>query len=452
MIATGESRTVATTMAWLRRLIQWRWAPLLTVMLLALCTQLALVSIHPVVPTAPDSREYLAMAARITHSGQITDPRRTPGYPAFLALIFLLSGGVRLGAVVFVQCALFFVAAAEVYLLASRLTRRPWIACLAAAPVALNVYMLDWAYSIRDEAFSYWLVVTLLLVTERLARRLRLGALAAFVALGALLILTRPLYIFLPALILIALAARGIGLGKARQHILALGLSLALVYGCVVGYMALNQAADNYFGVSYVGAVNLFGKVLEYHLQGQPVTPALQPMQRRANAFVAHGGWDPWYFARDYHYTGDNYAPLGTYATYTIAHHPVSYAVRTLADMRTVLLIKPGDDARGSSTLAFTLSRVVARVELWLYLALPLVALWVLLLLRKGWRDSALFMVALLTLVVIAAIGMTAAAGYDEFYRLRSPIDWAYLVVFMLVALDVGGAARQWLSRRAHGA
>lgn len=45
----------------------------------------------------------------------------------------------------------------------------------------------------------------------------------------------------------------------------------------------------------------------------------------------------------------------------------------------------------------------------------------------------------------VAAIGMTAA-GYDEFYRLRSPLDWAYPAAFTLVALDVAGAPRQRLS------
>ena len=79
-------------------------------------------------------------------------------------------------------------------------------------------------------------------------------------------------------------------------------------------------------------------------------------MQRQANAIVAHGGWDPWNFVRDYHYTGDIYAPLGTYAKYAIVHHHAHHSVRTQADMRTVWLMKPGDDARGGSTLVFTLS------------------------------------------------------------------------------------------------
>ena len=336
------------------------------------------------------------------------------------------------------------------YLLAYRLTWRPWIACAIASAVALNLYMLDWAYSIRDETFSCWLTVTLFLVVERLARRVTPVASVAFAAFSTLAIMTRPFYLYLPALVGLALLARAIGLRWARRELAALGLALALVYGLVGGYVALNGAVNGYYGVSYVSDANLFGKALEYRMLSKPVPPQFQAIQRDARAFAAQGGDLPWTFAEKYGYSGNYYRALGVYARYVIFHDPARYAIDTARDAVRVWLAPPGMDARGGNTIGYRLARVVARDELLTYLALPLVALWLAWRLWRGWRDPALFVIALLTLAVVGAIAMTAVASYAEFYRLRAPIDWAWLVVCALVAVDAGRVAwNAWGRRRA---
>lgn len=436
----------------LRQLARSRWAPLATALALAVAAQVVLAATHPHIPSAPDSREYLATAAKIMHSGQFVDARRTPGYPSLLALVFLFAGWHNLGAVVVVQCLLCLLAAVEVYVLANRLTGHAWLACLAAAPVALNIYMLDWAYSIRDEAFSYWLIVTLFLTTERLARQVRPGLVAAFTILSLLLILTRPFEVFLPALILVALAARGALLGLWRRHALALGLSLLLIYAGVGVYAAINRVENDYLGISYVSDVNLFGKALEYHLADTPVPPAMQTMRQRAISYGFHGDGTPWDFARTYGYEGDHYATLGAYAKYVIPRHLPQYAVGSLGDAVHVWLQEPGMDAQGSKSLLLTLLKFVARLELWTYLALPLVAVWLALRLRSGWRNPTTFMTTLLLLTVLASIGMIGFASFAEFYRLRAPIDWAYLLALALVVIDLAGRIYQRLTHRAHDA
>ncbi len=433
-----------------RQITQSRWAPLATVLALALVSLALLVATHPHIPSAPDSREYLATAAKITRTGQLVDPRRTPGYPLLLALIFAFAGANNLGAVVVVQCALWLIAAVEVYLLAKRLTAHAWLACLAAAPVALNVYMLDWAYSIRDEMFSYVLIVTLFLLAERLARALRPGLVAAFAGIALLLILTRPLEIFLPALVIVALVARGALLGHWKRHVAALGLSLLLIYGCVAGYAALNGAQNGYTGISYVSDVNLFGKLMEYGMVREPVPPAMRTLQQQALSYGFHGDGTPWDFARQYGYDSDYYAPLGAFAKYVMPRHLPTYTFKTLGDVVRVWLQKPGMDAQGPKMLLFTLLRLVARAELLTYLALPLVAIWLAWLLwRGGWRSPGAFTTALLVLAALASIGMISAASFAEFYRLRAPIDWAYMLALALVATDMGGRVYQ---RVVHGA
>lgn len=65
-----------------------------------------------------DSPGYIGVATSILHGGSPFDPYRPPVYPAFLALIWLLTGGVNLGAVVFAQKALMLSLPVLVYFLA----------------------------------------------------------------------------------------------------------------------------------------------------------------------------------------------------------------------------------------------------------------------------------------------------------------------------------------------
>ena len=440
-------------------------APLLLTLALALFPLITLASTHPAIVLSPDSREYLATAARIAHSGQLVDARRTPGYPLLLALLFALVGEQRLGVVVVAQAALAIASVFGVYLLTFRLARQPWVACAAAGLVALNLDMLDWAYSIRDETFSMFLLIALFLVTERIARQPSRANLLGFGLLAALLIFTRPIYALLPALLLLALAVRALGLAGLRQGLrqalrrggrLLAGLTLAgvLVYGLVAGYAALNRIENGYLGISYVSDVNLFGKVIEYRLFTQPVAPAYQPMQAQLVAFTEQGGNQPWDFATQHRsdgYENNHYAALGAFAHATILRYPMQYALLSLSDAVRVWRAAPGMDAQGAITLPLRIARDLARYDLLTYLALPLVALWLGRLLWRGWRDPALFTAALLLLAALLGIGMTAAASYQEFYRLRAPTDWAYLTVFALVALDAAGAALQLLVRLRDG-
>jgi hypothetical protein len=427
--------------------------PLLMVMVLALFP--VLVLLHAQLPfshwaLADDSIQYLAVAAKIVHTGQLADPERTPGYPLLLAAIFQLAGNRNLGAVIFVQSALIFIASCEIYLLVFRICRRPWIAAGVAGVVATNLYMADWAYSLRDEAFAFWILVTLFLVVERLTRQVEVGAAVTFALLATALILTRPIYIFLPGLLLLALAARALALGSdlrtALPSLLRLGLAFVVVYGLVVGYVELNRVENGYTGITYTADIALLGKVMEYHLDNQPVSPALQPLQDELVVFPLSGRAPPWYFAATYGYTANNYAAVSTYTHAVILQHPLAYAIDSLgACVSFVWLAPPRLYAQGSPSRLFSLALLSSQLLLLSYLALPLMLGWLGWLLWRRWRDPAVFTTGLLALTAVATILMVSATGYIEFYRLRAPSDWAYLVALGLVALDVTGA---WLELR----
>jgi hypothetical protein len=430
--------------------------PLLMVIVLALFPVLVLLHAHPLIShsaLADDSIQYLAVAAKIVHTGQLADPERTPGYPLLLAAIFQITGNRNLGAVIFTQTALIFVASCELYLLVFRICRRPWIAAGVAGVVATNLYMADWAYNLRDEAFSFWLLVTLFLVAERLTRRVGVGAALTFALLAAALILTRPIYIFLPGLLLSALAARAFGLGKdlrkAFPSLLRLGLAFVVVYGLVAGYVELNRVENGYTGITYIGDIDLLGKVMEYHLDNQPVSPALQPLQDELVAFPFTGRAPPWYFAERYGYTANNYAALSTYTHAVILQHPLAYTIDSLRDaVSFVWLGSPRLYAQGGQSRLFSLARLSSQLLLLSYVALPLVLAWLVWLLWRRWRDPAVFTTSLLALTAVATILMVSATSYGEFYRLRAPSDWAYLVALGLVVLGVIGAVLELRLRR----
>lgn len=429
---------------------------LLIVTALILVAQVVAYSVHPVAPQTPDSTEYLARAWSIAHGGGLVDPRRTPGYPLFLDAIFAVAGWGNLGAVVAAQTALSVLTVYMIYLLGWRLARRVWLASAIAGLCALNLYMINWQFIVRDETYSTFLTVLLFLLVERLLapaadsrsagwRWLEWGG---FVIVSIAMILTRLMFIYLPALLLVGIAALALWRRRARWRgvVGALAVSGALIYACILGYMALNGLINGYFGVSYIGSVNMFGRIILHQQSDLSVSPQFQAEQRNLIAFERAGDGSPWDFAARYGYTSHDYAAISAYTIDLLKRHPLSYALASLSDLRDIWLSKPLIYAPGRAATVFSALREVGRGSLLSYDLLPLLLVWL------GWRlwrnrdNHALHVLALVTLALLGTVVVLSVAAFNEYYRLRSPLDELYLLTVALTLWDVARmfAPRVW--------
>jgi hypothetical protein len=146
-------------------------------LLLSLVIRLGWAVAQPNGPAAidrlPDQREYLSLGQNLLHHGSLSfvDPRfhqtvyayRTPGYPLFIALC----GGSPL-IVRLIQALVDTSTILAVYLLARRLSDKPFVPLFAAAAVAVNPFLIYFSGLILSETlFTGLLAWGVLLLIRR---------------------------------------------------------------------------------------------------------------------------------------------------------------------------------------------------------------------------------------------------------------------------------------------
>ncbi|MBA3826317.1 MAG: glycosyltransferase family 39 protein [Ktedonobacterales bacterium] len=396
----------------------------------------------PLAIQTADTPSYLHVATGIASRGLFFDQTRTPGYPALLASVFTVAGHANMGAVVAVQTALVTLAALQLYGLALRLGGQPWLAGCTGAFMGMSVYFTNWERVIGTEALATWAVITLF---GLFARYLHTGARRWLVALAVwsvVVILIRPFFLYLPLLLLGMLALRAWQRGQFRAQMGQLALAGGIVAGLLLAYMGANAAVCGYFGLSDVGTVNMFGKVLEYQMQDQTDDPRFAVLQSDLQGYL-HGANEPWGFP--YHYPAyavQHYRPLADYTQAIIARHPLEYAQKTVPDVLLTLTASPTLYAALAPTLPQWMTGVVqlASAPLAAYLLFPLLLGWVLWRWSRSRGSAVETLAATLGLALAGTILMAAAGAYTvlhgtqavgDFYRLRAPLDWAFVLLLV---------------------
>lgn len=417
--------------------------PLLMLLLAAAMGQAATLIQQPFAATYPDTVSYTLMADGILASPRgLINPFRLPGYPLFLATMFRVSGGGHLGSVVVAQVGICLLAVFECYLLAFRLSHRRWIACLIASAVGSNLFIVSWERTILTEALSWWSLITLFLCYERFIRRpsMAWGVVVALAGLVASII--RPFNLFIPVLVLLLALLRAWRSHEVQRHWKRVGVAVALLCVGLASYAGLNAGLNGFFGLTDEANVEALAKVLEYHMQDLPVPPQYAAIQMDVHTYALQGNIDPWYFGNSAYVTKRYYANHwsypGGYAEYIILHHPVTFLLDSIPDLEQTWL-GPATFYVPNNTWPVWVSSlaILSRVELASYVLLPVLLLvlcwWV-------WRhpqDSEHFLLLVLGMMVAGAICLAAMGNYSDFYRVRSPVDWAMILLGGVVLAEV---------------
>lgn len=368
----------------------------------------------------------------------LIQPFRLPGYPLFLATVLAVIGN-RLSGVVFAQALISLLAVLECYVLAFRLSHRQYVACLVASAIGINLYILSWERNIASEALSWWALITLFLCYERFMRcpRLAWGIIVGVVSLAAIMI--RPFNIFIPFLLLVMALLRAWRSGEYRFYWKGAGISAVLLGVCLLSYMGLNASVNGFFGLTDDPNATLLGKVMEYHMYTLPVPTEYAAIQADIQTYMKSGPPEPWYFGDKFYstknYYADNMSYMGRYARYVIIHHPVTYLIDSIHDLAYTWLAPvryfPIESYKPRWVAALL---DLSKLELDSYWLLPIflivLAVWV-------WRcpqNIERFLMFVLALMVVGAIVLAAMGNYAENYRIRSPVDWAMILLAGILA------------------
>jgi hypothetical protein len=438
---------LASASSWAQRIIAGlgrHRLQLLIVLLASLIGQILTLTQTPLAVQLPDSATFLAPAHHILTSFQLFDPIRPPGYPLFLTLPLLLGGGqTNPTIIVLAQAALMVLCAGEIYLLAYRLTRSQWAAAIAGAIFGSNLAILQWERAVLVGAFDGWLTLTIFVILES---HLRAPKTWKIVTMGILLgftVLASPANLVIPPIVFGIVLVRDLRLRQLRRTWLGLGIAVVLAVGIVEGYIQENGKTTGLYALTDVTNVNLLGKILEYRMQDENTNPRFAQLQQQLDAYVqAHQGQaviDPYGFVDvQTEFDVPYFNPIGDYSSAIISHHPIEFFVKSIPDVQQTWLIDPSPLLSSPTPGPLTqLLFNLATLELWEYILLPflLVVLAIWFFLRPRNRSIAILFALMATLA--ANILISALGSYGDFYRLRSPLDWAMVLGGSVVVVEL---------------
>jgi hypothetical protein len=405
----------------------------------------------------PDTTAYLRRVAAIFDTHQFVDPARLPGYPTFIALLFLATGRGNLDAVSVAQGILYVLATLELYAALCLALRRAWVAALIVAPIALNTHLLSYVRPLLSEGLTLFLLATLALALVVALRWPRPPALWGVTVALAALFMTRPEWIYLPIPLFACLLVLAWRRGLLRRLLPTAILALAALYGTLGGYVILNHARNDCACVTYIPNVNLLGKVMQYRMV-RDAPPQYATMTQLVLEYVERGDADPWSVLREDYppLIRDHFALAGDYSAAIIRAHPVEFlaksgpvAIEALTTVNPFLPIDPHGPFAAPLLAINTAVAAIMRYTLPFFSLLG--ACWLLWMLRLWWRRKPSVLtdaMGLFALIGGYGLALTIFGGYIYYARLRAPYTPLLLIVVwgsaVLAALWLGGRTLAW--------
>lgn len=210
-----------------------------------------------------DTSSYWRSAEAVLDDFRIYDGTRTPGYPAFLALV-----GSDKAAYGF-QLAMGFMVTLIIFYLGWELSGSPGFGALASLAHTLNAGQVFFEANILTETLTtFWIVITLLImliwIKKPVGAKVYLLILAGITS--SLAVLTRPLFIFFPIWVAIFLSV-SITKQKIKLDWRPLSLTLLPALFLVGGWMGWINSRFGSFNLSTMGGYHLVqhtGNYFEY--------------------------------------------------------------------------------------------------------------------------------------------------------------------------------------------
>lgn len=283
--------------------------------------------------TTSDTSTYIS-GARSIYFNLLLNEYRPPVYPLCIIASGVFFSWEHLNrGIILLQIIFSLVNVVFTYKLAAMLTGNKLTGYLSALIVAVNFRVFSWDFVILTENLSI-LIVTM--TAYYLVSYLGFEKNRDFsILIGVLLsgIFTKPFFLMLPFVIFFAIILRQIQKKAFDYKLLFRKISVAafLILFSVFAYSYVNYAQNSFFGITTVGNVNYFGKILQYNMQHMGDNDNLKEdleyaFKTEKPEHIVHGRYlEPWYFIGTYGWSKDHYKEIGRFSTEIIKKHPLIF-------------------------------------------------------------------------------------------------------------------------------
>lgn len=339
-------------------------------------------------------------------------------------------------------------------------------AYLAAFFAAVSMTVYCWDFMILTENLSILLVTLVAYYLVMYLRHHNDKYLKILLTLLFICIFTKPFFMLLPVLVLMILGARHLALKgtRFRIHLRSAALGLAAIYISLVLYSGINLAQHSFFGISTVGKVNTFGKILQYGMEGlgsngRIVNDVKEAFSTSAPQYIVEGKFlEPWHFIGTYNWNTNHYAEIGSFSREIMIKHPIEYSIKSLQLTWQLLLQSPFKDFIAESEvlkaghpnkiMQFVRQATTVFDSLYLLIILCGLEMLVLLLFNRKYlfRQNGFLLLSIFLLILYHYL-ISAFLSYGDYCRLLAP---SYPLMYALMAVYISRVVQliPWLQRK----
>lgn len=411
----------------------------------------------------PDSGGYVKPAGQLKH-WQLPDfTLRSPTYPMYLAvagLVGLVTNRSPLQLATYGQIVMGAITIVLFYLLCLKFIITEWLAFSVSAFLALNFEIINYQSTILTETLSTALLMAVLYAhIASLGHWLTRWRFGGLIVLDSLLVMLRPNFVLLPTALYIVQLLNHLALFRVSPAILGpsklfliVGVAWNLVL--VATWSGLYYTQAGYLGLSRISDINLLGKAIQYgYLDRNYADPP--PLARRAQEIYYGEGRpsNPYIvlnkLKKEYLSAWGNLRGINAYF---MAGQGADFVIKTARLMPGVLNKQSGyyygrRDGLSQNPWLRSITGVFNSLHVWNDSALIFAFGTSLYLLIQKRREQFMALILMLTTVLYHLIAITAFA-YDEYNRLRVPIDLLLNFLVLLPLILLASCAGQKLKLR----